>query len=125
VVHMGDLVFNHRPAYIDLAAGASTRNWISILERAYKEFTDDTVFIYGHGNPTHGILGTRDDLLASADYFTALRKAVSDGIRDGKTTDEIAAKGLEGFDSFKVNGSADGIAGNLKTVFEEVTQTVE
>ena len=125
VVHMGDLVFNHRPAFIDLASGAETRNWIALLERAYKEFTDNTIFIFGHGNPTHGVLGTRDDLLAMADYFVALRQTVSDGIRDGKTSDEIAAAGLEGFDSYKLNGSSDGIAGNLKVVYEEVTGTVE
>ena len=125
VVHMGDLVFNHRHAYIDLAAGAETRNWIAVLERAYEMFTDNTIFIYGHGNPTHGILGTREDLLVAADYFSALRQTVSNGIRDGKTADEVAAEGLDGFDSFKVNGSADGIAGNLKTVYGEVTEVVE
>ncbi|MDA1028446.1 MAG: MBL fold metallo-hydrolase [Bacteroidetes bacterium] len=125
VVHMGDLVFNHSHAFIDLASGADTRNWIALLERAYKEFSDDTIFIFGHGNPTYGILGTREDLLATADYFTALRQTVSDGIRDGKTSDEIAEGGLDGFDSFKVNGSGTGIANNLKTVYEEVTRTVE
>ena len=125
VVHMGDLVFNRRHAFIDLASGAETINWIAVLERAHDMFTDDTIFIYGHGNPTHGILGTREDLLVKADYLSALRDAVSNGIRDGKTADEIAAEGLDGFDSFKMNGSPDGIAGNLKTVYQEVTEAVE
>ena len=125
VAHMGDLVFNHRHAFIDLPAGADTRNWIAVLERAYNEFTENTIFIYGHGNPTHGILGTREDLLFMSDYLSALRQTVSDGIRDGKTVDEIAESGLDGFESFIVNGSTNGIAGNLKTVYEEVTRTVE
>lgn len=125
VVHMGDLVFNHRHAYIDLPAGADTRNWMAVLERAYHEYSENTIFIYGHGNPTHGILGTREDLLFMSDYLGALRQHVSDGIRDGKTADEIAEQGLDGFESFIVNGSKSGIAGNLKTVYEEVTQTVE
>jgi len=125
VVHMGDLVFNHRHAFIDLPAGADTRNWMAVLERAYNEFTENTIFIYGHGNPTHGILGTREDLLTMSDYLGALRQTVSDGIRDGKTTDEISEAGLDGFESFIVNGSTSGIAGNLKTVYEEVTRTVE
>ena len=125
VVHMGDLVFNRRHASIDLANGAETRNWITVLERAYDSFTDNTIFIYGHGNPTHGILGTREDLLVKADYLSALRTAVSNGIRDGKTADEVAADGIDGFDEFKVNGSPEGIAANLKTIYQEVTEVVE
>jgi len=125
VVHMGDLVFNHRHAYIDLGAGAETLNWMSVLQRTYSDYTDDTAFIFGHANPVNGVLGSRDDLLIMRDYLGALREAVAGGIRDGKTADEIAADGLQGFDGHKVEGSASGIAGNLKTVYEEVTQTVE
>lgn len=125
VVHMGDLVFNYRPVYIDLVAGSDTRNWMAVLERSYDEFTDHTTFIFGHGNPSKGIIGTRDDLLVARDYLGAVRKTVADGIRDGKTVDEIAESGLEGFDSHKMNGSSAGIATNLKTVHEEVTRTVE
>jgi len=125
VVHMGDLVFNHRHAYIDLAAGSETLNWMSVLQRTYLDHTDDTVFIFGHANPVNGVLGTRDDLLIKRDYLGALRDAVANGIRDGKTADEIAADGLQGFDGHKIDGSSSGIAGNLKTVYEEVTRTVE
>jgi len=125
VVHMGDLVFNHRHAYIDLAAGSETLNWMRVLERTYAQLDDETVFIFGHGNPANGILGTRDDLLIKRDYLGALREAVASGIREGKTSDEIAAEGLDGFDGHKIEGSERGIAGNLKTVFDEVTRTVE
>ncbi|HAY37445.1 MAG: MBL fold metallo-hydrolase [Rhodothermales bacterium] len=125
VAHMGDLVFNHRHAYIDLPAGCDTRNWMTVLERTYDMFTDNTVFIFGHGNPTHGILGTRDDVLVMRDYLGALRKAVSDGIRDGKSSADIAALGLEGFESHRIDGSTKGIEGNLMAVYEELTEAVE
>ena len=125
VVHMGDLVFNRRHAYIDLGAGADTRNWMAVLERAHNLFTDNTVFIYGHGNPANGILGTREDLMVKHDYLGALRVAVDSGIQAGKSADEIAATGIEGFDDFKMNGSADGIAGNLKAVYDEFKTVAE
>lgn len=125
VVHMGDLVFNYRHAYIDLGAGADTANWMTTLERAYDLFSDNTVFIFGHGNPANGVLGRREDVLVMRDYLGALRDAASAGIDAGLTAEETAARGLQGFESHQVGGSADGIAGNIATVYEEMTTVQE
>jgi len=125
VVHMGDLVFNYRPAYIDLGAGADTANWMAVLERAHDLFSDNTVFIFGHGNPANGVLGRREDVLVMRDYLGALRDAAAAGINAGKSAEETAATGLEGFESHMVGGSADGIKGNIATVYEEMTTVKE
>jgi len=125
VVHMGDLVFNYRHAYIDLGAGADTANWMTVLERAHDQFSDNTVFVFGHGNPANGVLGTRNDLLVMRDYLGALRDAASAGINAGLSAAESAAAGLDGFESHMVGGSADGIAGNIATVYEEMTTVKE
>lgn len=125
VVHMGDLVFNHRHAYIDLGAGADTANWITTLERTHELFTDDTVFIFGHGNPANGVLGTRQDVLVMADYLGALRDAASAGIDAGMTAEETAAKGLDGFEGHMLDGRPDGIARNITDVYDEMTSVQE
>ncbi len=125
VVHMGDLVFHYRHAYIDLGAGADTANWMVTLERAHDLFTDNTVFIFGHANPVNGILGRREDLLVMRDYLGALRDAVEAGIDAGMSREEVAAKGLEGFDAHMIGGNPDGIAGNIAAVHEEMTSVQE
>jgi cyclase len=125
VVHMGDLVFHFRSAVIDLAGGADTRNWMSLLEQVHDRFTDNTVFIFGHANPAHGVLGTRSDLLIMRDYLEALHEAVARGIQAGRSGDEIAEAGLPGFESHMVDGDARGIAGNLRTIHQEMTTVHE
>lgn len=125
VVHMGDLVFNYRHAFIDLGAGADTANWMTVLERTYDLFTDNTVFIFGHGNPANGILGRRDDVLVMRDYLGALRDAASAGIEAGRSAEETAALGLEGFESHIIDGNPARIAGNIATVYEEMTTVRE
>ena len=125
VVHMGDLVFNYRHAYIDLGAGADTANWMTTLARTYELFTDDTVFIFGHGNPANGILGRRQDVLMMHDYLGALRDAAAAGIDAGMSAEETAAKGLEGFESHMIDGNPSGIARNITDVYREMTSVQE
>lgn len=125
VVHMGDLVFNYRHAFIDLGAGADTANWMTVLERTYDLFTDNTVFVFGHGNPANGVLGRRDDVLVMRDYLEALREAARAGIDSGRSAEETAAIGLEGFESHMLNGNPERIAGNIATVYEEMTTVKE
>lgn len=125
VVHMGDLVFNHRHAYIDLGAGADTANWMITLERAYELFTDDTVFVFGHGNPANGVLGRRQDVMVMHDYLGALRDAAAAGIDAGMSAEETAAKGLEGFEGHMVDGNPAGIARNITDVYAEMTSVQE
>jgi cyclase len=91
VAHMGDLVFNRMPPFIDIAGGASISNWVHTMETVHARFSDDTVFIHGHGGPNHGIVGTREDLLVMRDFLTGLLEYVSAGIAAGNSADELAS----------------------------------
>ena len=90
VVHMGDLMFHYRPPFIDVAGGASTEGWIGLLEQVHADFTDDTVFIYGHANPNYSITGTRADLMVMRDFLSALAAYVQQGIQAGKSVEELS-----------------------------------
>lgn len=119
VVHMGDLVFNRRPPFIDLGAGASTENWILLLHTVHSKFSDQTIFIFGHANPTYGITGTREDLLIMGDFLEGIRNHVAAGIRSGKTADELAEEtgALPDFEEF----GSEGIERCLRTVYQEMS----
>jgi len=68
-VHVGDLVFNRMPCFIDLPGGATTIGWIKALEKIYSTFDPDTLFIFGHGNPKYGVTGTRKDIHVMRDFL--------------------------------------------------------
>jgi glyoxylase-like metal-dependent hydrolase (beta-lactamase superfamily II) len=57
VVHVGDLVFNRIHPYIDKAAGASIAGWITLLERAVKGHSADTMFIFSHAKQDWKVTG--------------------------------------------------------------------
>ncbi len=120
VAHMGDLVFNRVPAYIDLRGGSDTANWISVLEQIHGDFSDETVFVYGHGNSAYGITGTRDDLLEARDFLTALREYVQTGIAAGKSADELLVDGLPGFDEYVNPARPTSLHGRIKSVYLEL-----
>lgn len=100
VVHMGDLMFNRRHPVVDRPAGASMKNWISVLEAITKDHNNDTIYIFGHaGNVQppatppvmHPITGPRAEVLYFRDYMTALLAFVQAEMKNGKTKEEIAA----------------------------------
>lgn len=98
VVHMGDLVFNRLPPYIDLGAGATTEGWMHVMEQAHAAFTDETVFLFGHGKEGFGIRGTRADLLVMRDFLGAARTYVETGLASGESADALAdASEIPGF----------------------------
>lgn len=121
VVHVGDLVFNRMPAYIDLPAGATTEGSISVLEAIYDDFSDETVFIFGHGNPANGIIGTRADLIVMRDFFTALREYVGKGILEGKSAEELDTDRLPGFENHYVSDWASGISHDIQMAYSELS----
>lgn len=122
VVHMGDLIFNRIPPYIDRPAGASIQNWAEILEKIHKQYTDETIFIFGHGNPEYGISGTRSDLLAMRDFLSGLLEYTREGIKQGKSREEIAAiERLPKFNDYYNERRKDGIASCIKTAYDELT----
>jgi cyclase len=89
VVHLGDLVFNRIPPFVDRAAGASIRNWIGVLERIAVEHRDAT-FIFGHGR-NDAVTGTVADVTGFRDYLAAVLEYVQTGVAAGRSQQEIAA----------------------------------
>jgi glyoxylase-like metal-dependent hydrolase (beta-lactamase superfamily II) len=123
VVHMGDLILNRRQAIIDRAAGASIKNWISVLERAAADHPADAIYIFGHAGAKLPVTGARADLMKQRDYFTALLEFVRGQMKAGRTKDEIVAikdllKGFEEFGPF--DGNPQNARGPLPVAFDEL-----
>ena len=95
VVHMGDLVFNRIHPYIDKAAGGSIAGWITLLERAVKGHSADTVFIFGHAKQDWKVTGGKPELLFMRDYLTALLDYTRGEIKAGKSRDEVVKSTAE------------------------------
>src|SRR5688500_7577695 len=75
VVHMGDLMFKQRHPVVDRAAGATMRNWMTVLDQIARDLSNDTIYIFGHANtslgPT-GVIGNTADLASFKDYLGAV-----------------------------------------------------
>ena len=96
VVHLGDLVFNRIPPFIDRPSGGSIVNWLSVLETVAKTYAD-ALFIFGHGKDD-ACTGTVKDVTHFRDYLTAALDHVRKGIAAGRSQAEIAAvPALPGF----------------------------
>jgi cyclase len=122
IVHMGDLIFNRIPPYIDRPAGASIENWAKILGKVYNKYTNDTVFIFGHGNPEYGIRGNREDLLAMRDFLEGLLAYTQKGIKDGKDKEKIAdIEKLPGFEVYYSENRKNGISNCVSVAYDELT----
>jgi len=122
VVHMGDLVFNRWYPFIDLDGGASIRGWVEVLERTHRHFDNDTVFIFGHGDPRFGITGNRRDLLVQRDFLAALLEHVEKGLAAGKSREEIVKpERLAAFPDHTSPGRSLTLPRCLEAAFEELT----
>jgi glyoxylase-like metal-dependent hydrolase (beta-lactamase superfamily II) len=117
VVQMGDLMFSNRHPRVDRPSGASIRNWIVTLDNVTKEHNADTIYIFGHAKAGMPVKGSRADLLAFRDYFSAVLDYVQKGISSGKSVDEITkVSALPGFTGFEGNPT-----GTLQMAYEELT----
>lgn len=122
VVHMGDLVFNRMAPYIDTQGGSKVKNWITVLEKTVRQFDDDTVFIFGHGNEKYGITGTRDDVAAMKSYLTALYSYVEKGHKEGKSADELASiDALDGFDVYAAGTTKSRFQSGIREVYSQLS----
>src|SRR5580765_5529928 len=108
VVHMGDLMFNRRHPVVDRPAGASMKNWISVIESAVKDHNNDTIYVFGHAGTQPApstamfpVTGPRADVMYFRDYLTALLAFVQAEIKSGKTRDDVIAirTPLKGFET--------------------------
>ena len=125
VVHMGDLMFNQRHPVVDRGAGATMRNWMTVLDRTARDHANDTIYIFGHANaslgPT-GVVGNATDLASFRDYLGAVLAFVETQHKAGKSREEILAmrdplRGFETFGRFGQPGPRDA----LTCAYEEVT----
>lgn len=123
IVHMGDLVFNRMNPYTDRPAGASIRNWITILDRVAGEYPADARYIFGHGKPEAGVTGGKEDLGVMRNYLSAIVEYVQKGIEQGKSKEEITQKKLmPGFEHF-LYADFWTLPDNLGVAYEELTQS--
>jgi cyclase len=99
VVHLGDLVFNRIPPFVDRAAGASIRNWVAVLERVAATY-GGTTFVFGHGK-NDAVTGTARDVNGFRDYLSAVLDHVGKGIAAGRSQQEITSlETLPGFPEY-------------------------
>jgi len=118
IAHMGDLIFNRRFPFIDKSAGASVKNWITVLEEAQKIYDNDTKFIFGHADNGYDVVGTKKDLAAFQNYLSKLLEKVQSAIKAGDGEIEIMKiQTIEGAEEWK----GDGIQRSLSAVYEELT----
>jgi cyclase len=113
IAHTGDLMSFQRHARADRPAGASVRNWVTVLEQTVKDHDADTVYIFGHSKAGERVTGSSKDLLAMRDYLSAMLDYVT---KAGKSADEIVkVQTLPGFESY------EGTPVALPAAYEELT----
>jgi cyclase len=117
VAHLGDLIFNRRHPFIDRNAGASIRNWITVLGNIKREYDNETIFIFGHAGEGFQVTGNKTDLTAMQGYLQRLLDAVSDRIKKGQKREAILKMSeIPGATEWK----GDGIQRTLTAAFEEL-----
>ena len=121
IAHMGDLIFNRRWAFIDRSAGASVKNWVTVLDKTISTFDNDTLFVFGHAFDPEKVTGTKEDLKAMQDYLSKMIDFVTKEIKSGKSKDEVLKeKSIPGVTEWQ----GDGIERGLQATYEEVVEGV-
>jgi cyclase len=121
IAHMGDLVFNRRWAFIDRSAGASVKNWVTVLDKAINTFDKKTLFVFGHAFDPEKVTGTKEDLKSMQDYLSKMLVFVEQEIRASKTKEEILkSKTIPGVTEWQ----GDGIERGLDATYEELKPTI-
>jgi len=86
VVHLGDTYFNGLYPYIDAASGGSLDGMIAAVDRSLALCGAKTRII-----PGHGPLSNRAELETYRGMLAGVRDAVLEGIRAGRSLDEVVA----------------------------------
>lgn len=82
VLHLGDLLFNHRYPRIDLEAGGSIEQWIGTLDRVLAMDGYDRVI------PGHGAVTDREGVRQFQSFLKEVWQQVSAAARENKSLDE-------------------------------------
>lgn len=84
VIHMGDNFFNGLFPYIDVDGGGSVDGMLAAHDAALSMADAETQII-----PGHGPMATKADLQATRDLLASVKDRVSQGIKAGKSADEL------------------------------------
>jgi glyoxylase-like metal-dependent hydrolase (beta-lactamase superfamily II) len=82
VLHLGDLLFNHRYPRIDLEAGGSIEQWIGTLDRVLAMEGYDRVI------PGHGAVTDREGVRQFQSFLREVWEQVSAAVRENRSLDE-------------------------------------
>ncbi len=119
IVHTGDLVFNRRYPVVDPAHGASIKNWSVTLQMAQKQFSKDTLFVFGHAFDPEKVTGNMDDIKAMQNYMDRLADFAIAQIKAGKSKDEFtAATAIPGVTDWQ----GTGIKASLSAAYDEFSK---
>lgn len=117
IVHTGDLVFNRRYPFVDRAAGASIKNWITVLDKTLSTFDNETIFVFGHAFDPEKIVGNKEDIKVFQNYLSELLVYTEKEIKSGKTKEEfLKTTAIPGVTEMK----GDGIQRSLQAAYEEL-----
>lgn len=86
VIHMGDLFFNGRYPFIDVASGGSVHGLVSAADQVLALSGPGTQII-----PGHGALASAEELRAYRDMLIEVRNRIAKLIAEGRTREEIIA----------------------------------
>lgn len=85
ILHCGDVFVRYGFPFIDQGAGGSIDGMIRAIERLIAIANDQTKII-----PGHGALSTKKDLIDYKNMLVTVRTRIADGIKQGKTLQQIA-----------------------------------
>lgn len=85
IFHTGDVFVRYGFPFIDRGAGGSLNGMIKVMEHLIATTNDQSRII-----PGHGAMSTRKDLLDYKNMLVTVRDRVADGIKQGKTVQQIA-----------------------------------
>ena len=98
VVHLGDDFFVGRFPFVDVDSGGNVQGLINNVASLMKTIPADAKLI-----PGHGPLATMDDLKAYHTLIVDSVKIIQNGMKDGKSLDDLKKAGLP--EKFKAAGS--------------------
>jgi cyclase len=84
VLHTGDAFVRYGLPFIDDDGGGTIDGMINGAEQMLKMITDETKIIPGHGQ-----IASKKDLLDYKNLLQTIRNRIADGIKAGKTADQI------------------------------------
>ena len=118
IVHTGDLVANRRHPYVDRTAGASMKNWITVLDKTLDKFNKKTTYVFGHAEAGYNVTGTAEDVKAFRSYIEKTLVFVEGAIKSGKSKEEVLKTTvIPGAEEWK----GPGIERPLTAAYEELS----